>query len=208
MRKSHAMFCSLIGEVLFKSLPNEQVVLLSEPPLLVTLAHLEALLQDFTSRVTAPQLSQSFISFLVASNVASLSAFKAGKGAYLWALCSCRYRMEMCNITDRLSLTTLQHIPAKCSKRFYQRGIKHKVRGPAKTSIQPTGHLLETVKKGKRFGLLNAFSCILQLVLLTRPLPQPIVLHQSNAITDKELNDGKVAVFSLQLIFFFTKCPQ
>lgn len=42
-----------------------------------------------------------------------------------------------------------------------------------------------------------------QLVLLTRPLPQPIVLHQSNAITDKELNDGKVVVFSLQLIFFF-----
>lgn len=27
-------------------------------------------------------------------------------------------------------------------------------------------------------------------------------LHQSNAITDKELNDGKVVVFSLQLIFF------
>lgn len=33
-------------------------------------------------------------------------------------------------------------------------------------------------------------------------------LHQSNAITDKELNDGKVVVFSLQLIFFPTKCPQ
>lgn len=47
------MSCSLIGEVLFKSLANEQVVSLSEPPLLVTLAHLEALLQDFTSRVTA-----------------------------------------------------------------------------------------------------------------------------------------------------------
>lgn len=57
MRNSHAMSCSLIGEVLFKSLANEQVVLLSEPPLLVTLVYLEALLQDFTSRVTARYLS-------------------------------------------------------------------------------------------------------------------------------------------------------
>lgn len=51
------MSCSLTGEVLFKSLANEQVVLLSEPPLLVTLVYLEALLQDFTSRVTARYLS-------------------------------------------------------------------------------------------------------------------------------------------------------
>lgn len=127
MRNSHAMSCSLIGGVLFKSLANEQVVLLSEPPLLVTLVYLEALLQDFTSRVTARYLS---LLYRLWRHPTFLSAFKAGKGAYFWALCSCRYRREMCNITDRLSLTILQHIPAKCSKRFYQRGIKHKVRGP------------------------------------------------------------------------------